>query len=757
MVPRRCFVTQTGHASVPWQHAVTHRRPHFYLPPRCFVTQNGRPAPWQNAIADLRVHHPPPHRTSTTPHSSSSSSSSPSREPQMALYYKAIRACASANKWRRALELAREALAATPLPSRAQHDDSAQRAVTSVLRAMATVSPQNAWANALDLLADLQRVHGTADVLTYNAALNVLAKSEAPGWCPTHILDAMRDNAVMPDAVSYNTALSALGKQQSWAEALEFFRTRIASPNRITYNTMLGAFGSEWQQSLAFLHAMPLTPDVFSYSTVLHLLARNGRWHAALHLLEQMRRTSSPVAPNVICVNSAMNACAHSGRWKEVLQLLRQVQDDATMTPDAVTFGACINACDKSGQWDMALRLLHSMPQNAVHPNAIVYGAAISACSRRGKWEHALQLFGHMRDTAKNGGAVIHPNAFTYASVISAMVNGAQWVQALRLLDQMEYTNVERNTIVYNAALSACDEGRKWAKAVKLLQRMKHDKVQPDVISFTAAISACEKMSVWREALSLLHTMKEAAVPPNALTYASALRSMPRGAKKADALGVVRAVQDAAERWALVGESLLLRPSGRQLNVQRLISRPQEAIVLLEALDDHAPAAFTAHVRKWIYEHVVTALRDQDLDALRRFELPNLGPFTREVLDELGLPTFDATEARSKLLISPKTQNREKPRDIRAYRVQAHVKSCKVDRVVKYGLHSPSNALPSIYIEHDRSQHAERQALLKTRNDEGVVELYVTHRPCVSCIAAMVAFQSPKVQLKVAFDDPTLD
>lgn len=80
-----------------------------------------------------------------------------------------------------------------------------------------------------------------------------------------------------------------------------------------------------------------------------------------------------------------------------------------------------------------------------------------------------------------------------------------------------------------------------------------------------------------------------------------------------------------------------------------------------------------------------------------------------------------------------------------------------------------------VFAQHDRSNHAERQALIKiiarvqdacgAKNDEefeaecaevtGTVRLYASHTPCISCMACFCQFQRlfPKVKLCVDFDD----
>ena len=117
--------------------------------------------------------------------------------------FKDVREFANRNEWRRALNLARSLLA-PDVDTKAEQRDGACRAVTSVLHALAQVRPPDAWKHALELIEQLDSAFDgdTADIVTYNVLLSVLAKSD--GGCPISVLDTMRSKSVVPDEISYD-------------------------------------------------------------------------------------------------------------------------------------------------------------------------------------------------------------------------------------------------------------------------------------------------------------------------------------------------------------------------------------------------------------------------------------------------------------------------------------------------------------------------------------------------------------------------
>lgn len=115
-----------------------------------------------------------------------------------------------------------------------------------------------------------------------------------------------------------------------------------------------------------------------------------------------------------------------------------------------------------------------------------------------------------------------------------------------------------------------------------------------------------------------------------------------------------------------------------------------------------------------------------------------------------------------------KEKKEEKVREVRERRSEK-------PRDKKPKLRAPGSYVLPVFAQHDRSNHAERQALIKViaRVQEasgaqtdaefeaecaevtGTVRLYASHTPCISCMACFCQFQRlfPKVKLCVDFDD----
>lgn len=169
--------------------------------------------------------------------------------------------------------------------------------------------------------------------------------------------------------------------------------------------------------------------------------------------------------------------------------------------------------------------------------------------------------------------------------------------------------------------------------------------------------------------------------------------------------------------------------------------------------------------------------RVHDATLEKQFTLGNV--FTAEALLALGkgkdAPWMQLAQYRSRQeLLIAETEAAEDPaaKDLVAFS-QGHVTledgtvlSVR-DRGVGHGDAKPCIWILPVFVDHDRSSHAERQALLvlleslPIHEDEGVehrvrgaMRVYASHTPCISCLSSMCQFSRAfeGADLKVTFD-----
>ncbi|CAE8642724.1 unnamed protein product, partial [Polarella glacialis] len=250
-----------------------------------------------------------------------------------------------------------------------------------------------------DVIHCMQSKRVELDVFHCNAAVSAFHKCKC-WWRALGLLEQMPQMRVVPDAISYSSAISACassGGPTNWELALQLL-SKIseirAVPDAISYSASMTACekGGQWQQALGVLNKMPemrLYPNEFSFSAAMSACEKCGQWQQAVGLLTQM--SLSRLAPNQISYGAAKSSCEKGRQWQLAVDLLAAMPK-AKVRPDRINYNAAISACSKSGQWRLSLGLLSTMLQTRVVPDAISYSAAVLACEKGRQWQLSLEL-----------------------------------------------------------------------------------------------------------------------------------------------------------------------------------------------------------------------------------------------------------------------------------------------------------------------------------------------------------------------------
>mmetsp|Transcript_35205 Transcript_35205/g.76050 ORF Transcript_35205/g.76050 Transcript_35205/m.76050 type:complete len:351 (+) Transcript_35205:49-1101(+) len=157
------------------------------------------------------------------------------------------------------------------------------------------------------------------------------------------------------------------------------------------------------------------------------------------------------------------------------------------------------------------------------------------------------------------------------------------------------------------------------------------------------------------------------------------------------------------------------------------------------------------------------ATRDLQLSRMQDPLIPSMQRTSRSLLEEAGVRATD--DPVSNALIAWMAHNLQVSTDSSGDE-WLHCRG----RPWGYAVGKPevSEWLLPVFVEHDRSSHAERMALLAIGNlvkssggklhpdspVKGMVSVYATHTPCISCMAVFCQFKQrlPGVKLYVCFD-----
>ncbi|CAJ1439987.1 unnamed protein product [Effrenium voratum] len=342
----------------------------------------------------------------------------------------------------------------------------------------------------------------------------VIACNEAIGACQRlsqwqgalQVLRRLRVQRFRPNAVTFNTSLSACGRALFWGQALHLFQA-ATSWNAITFGAAINACSGSWPRAQCLLRQAGQS-NIITCSSCVSACEKASDWPEALLLLAGLglRRLQGDV---VVC-NAAISACQKVGAWPRALDIFSKLQLAST-----VSFNAAISACEGVGEWQQALALLR-----LAQPDTITYNSTICTFREREKWQLALALLKELGQQA---------DAASCTAVLSVFDKAGQWRRVLQLLEDMA-GGVRFNQIIYNAAMSACEKAAKWQTALLLLRRLVASRMV-DVISFNAAISACARVGQWTTATHLLAEMMEMQVQATEISFSACISCFVRAAQ----------------------------------------------------------------------------------------------------------------------------------------------------------------------------------------------------------------------------------
>ena len=381
------------------------------------------------------------------------------------------------------------------------------------------------WQSALQLLGRMSTRLVPADAVSYNSAIAAVGL-----WRQCIILFRHSEE----DGIAFNSMVSACSKVGRWElaeDALIRMRSAMVQLDHISFTACLDAYGigGRWERSLSLLKQMSLR-RVFA-DTVAWNCAMRGevRWEAASESLASMQHSVVPPdrisydiaigqcgswhyalrtmlrlktdgCPSITSYHAAISAC--EAQWRTALDLVDTLSC-ARPLPDIVSYNTSAGACQKALQWLEALEILRSLPRTGFQRDSFTYGATLGAC--RDSWQLAIAFVEFM------GQRAVLQNAIILNALTSSCGQGGCWQLAIQTLSLA----TESDGFTYAGAISACEKAREWQRALWLFWSMPALSLKADVVCFAAAISACEKGQQWQHALCLFSLMHGPRVEAN--------------------------------------------------------------------------------------------------------------------------------------------------------------------------------------------------------------------------------------------------
>ncbi|CAK9090545.1 unnamed protein product [Durusdinium trenchii] len=385
-------------------------------------------------------------------------------------------------------------------------------------------------------------------------------------------------------------------------------------------------------------------------------------------------------------------------------------------------------------------------------------------------------------------------NEQEFLIVLKALALDGQFRRALRLLREMKEIGIELDIIKYNWVLAAMAKDKQVQRALAMLEEMRQKEIIPDLQSYNHCAGACkpkewEEMrrassmlqqlarkdssgrspwtcswrssSVgkrWKHGFEIMEIMKEKGFEPD-FRLKMDLEAQSRGLEKAPPPEPSsRSMPSPDNVWQRKQQLRELREQDKRRQEERRLEEERQKR-LREAHGEPVRSAEKKEEKEEKQEKKV------EKEKVAKVQNVTKAPSTEA---EPPKPAETAPpEEREARTSAPEPREPREPREPQRQRPKRDPRKPK--------LRAPGSYVLPVFAQHDRSNHAERQALIKViaRVQEasgaqtdaefeaecaevtGTVRLYASHTPCISCMACFCQFQRlfPKVKLCVDFDD----
>jgi pentatricopeptide repeat protein len=292
---------------------------------------------------------------------------------------------------------------------------------------LTSLAKANRYDMVNDLLTNMRKRGKRPDVYVYNSLLKICATDPVPRWKEglSLLSQCQREPGVMPDLITYTTAMRACARGRKAGKAMELYR--------------------------AVRDMGTLTLDVYFYTTAMDACAKEGgrRWMAvALSLLDEM--IGGGIVPNEVTYGVAVTACGNGGRWVEALELLDRMRD-AGLRINTITYNSAIAALSRAARSES--RQQHQ--QRAVASSSSGGdSSSVAAADADVLWEKASNLMKCMEDEG------VRRDSFTYSSAICVCGAAGRWREAVDLITKMKGDGARPNRVAYTSAITACASSR---------------------------------------------------------------------------------------------------------------------------------------------------------------------------------------------------------------------------------------------------------------------------------------------------------
>jgi len=316
-----------------------------------------------------------------------------------------------------------------------------------------------------------------------------------------------------------------------------------------------------------------LTPDVFTYTSVIHVCNQAFDFPPISGIVRTMKQEA--IEPNIVTFNALISANSRQGQWKEALSLLREIRSK-NIQPTLITYNTCIGACAKAGEIESAISLFREMKSSGVDPDDVTVNSLLRACGR--DWRQALTLFNSMMESG------FAPDAITYSTLMKVCYDAQQYDEVQTIFQKMRDSGLKPDLVNYSSVLASLAKTQKLEAALEIYDEMVKVEITPDVVCMNSVMHTAANCGDVKRTLQIFQKLCQMFKP----TMAS--------------YQILLGVLVEQEMWDVVDK---VYSHGHQLGILGHWSARQENVVDLHGFSRNMAVAAIRHVFLYFLEKPV--------------------------------------------------------------------------------------------------------------------------------------------------------
>lgn len=445
-------------------------------------------------------------------------------------------------------------------------------------------------------------------------------------------------------------------------------------------------------------------------------------------------------------------------------ELLRIVDTAVPNLQSEQEFLVILKALALDGQFRRALRLMREMKDLGLELDIVKYNWVLSAMAKDKQVERALAMLEEMRE------ATVSPDLQSYNHCAGAC-KPKEWQESLHILRTlMPAAGVEADAQSFEHVAAACEEAHEWQRSLSLFLEIGEQGLFASSVGHNYALSACRQGKQWKHGLEIMDTMKQRSFEPD-FRLKMDLEAQSRGLERAPPPEPSsRSMPSPDNVWQRKQQLRELREQDKRRQEERRLEEERQK----RLRDAHSTPAEASKEKTESLKKTQERKPEPEPAAPAAPAPANVASPKAKATTERSGATGEAAapdaQAQSRKVEAEVSREERCPKERDRRESPTPRRDPKRPK-----LRSPGSYVLPVFAQHDRSNHAERQALIKViarvqeasgaKTDAefeaecaevtGTVRLYASHTPCISCMACFCQFQRlfPKVKLCVDFDD----